>query len=162
MAIKEHNSVVGIEYELTEVDSIEVLDSNIGGQPLEIITGFKYIIPGLENGLIGMSEGESRDIIASPADAYGEYDPEQIHKYPKDHFEGVELEVGMTLYGRGEYGQTVEVKVLSFDDKEVEIDGNHPLAGKELKFAVTILSERDATEEEIDSGTIGGFCNTGG
>ena len=162
MAIKATNSVVGITYELTEAGSSEVLDSNVESQPLEFITGFDYIIPGLERGLVGMNEGDSKTIVVQPSEGYGEYSSEQIHAYPRDHFEGVELVEGMTLYGRGDQGQTIEVKVVSFDDEEVEIDGNHPLAGKELHFAVTVLSLRDATEDEEASGQIGGFCNTGG
>jgi len=144
MAIKVANSVVGIEYVLTEAGQTEELDSNVGGQPLEFITGFGYIIPGLESGLEGMSEGDTKAVVVKAAEAYGEYDPEQIHKYPKDHFEGV------------------EVKVISFNDDEVEIDANHPLAGKDLNFEVKVITERDATEDEVASGHIGGFCNTGG
>jgi len=162
LAIKASNSVVGIEYELTEVGSTEVLDSNIGTQPLEFITGFDYIIPGLEKELVGMSLGDSKVIVVQAKDGYGEYSIDQIQKYPKDHFEDVELVEGMTLYGRGDQGQSIEVKVISFDDNEVELDGNHPLAGKELSFSTSIISERDATEEEVASGQIGGFCNTGG
>ena len=162
MAIKATNSVVSITYELTEAGSSEVLDSNVDSQPLEFITGFDYIIPGLERGIVGMNEGDTKEVVVQPSEGYGEYNPEQIQAYPRDHFEGVELTEGMTLYGRGDQGQTIEVKVVSFDDDEVEIDGNHPLSGKELHFAVTVLSLRDATEDEAASGQIGGFCNTGG
>ena len=60
MAIKATNSVVGITYELTEAGSSKVLDSNIDSTPLEFITGFDYIIPGLERGLVGLSEGDTK------------------------------------------------------------------------------------------------------
>ena len=166
MAIEAQNSVVGIEYEVKEAGTTEVVDSNKGGQPLEFIMGKGQIIPGLENALVGMNEGESGDIMVKAADAYGDVNPEAMQTLPKEQFEGVDLVEGMTLYGQGQDGQTVQVTVKSFDDKEVNVDFNHPLAGKDLMFSVTVLSERAATEDEISSGVVGGeaqggSCGTG-
>ncbi|MBA1419321.1 MAG: peptidylprolyl isomerase [Epsilonproteobacteria bacterium] len=166
MAIEAQNSVVGIEYEVKEAGTDAVVDTNKGGQPLEFIMGKGQIIPGLENALVGMNEGESGDIMVKAADAYGDVNPEAMQTLPKEQFEGVDLVEGMTLYGQGEDGQTVQVTVKSFDDKEVNVDFNHPLAGKDLMFFVTVLSERAATEDEITSGVVGGAaegesCGTG-
>jgi len=165
MAIEAQNSVVGIEYEVKEAGTTETVDTNKGGQPLEFIMGKGQIIPGLENALVGMNEGESKDVLVKAADAYGEVNPEALQTLPKEQFEGVDLKEGMTLYGQGEDGQTVQVTVKSFDDKEVQVDFNHPLAGKDLMFSVTVLSERAATEDEISSGVVGGeqggSCGTG-
>ncbi len=156
MAIEAQNSVVGIEYEVKEAGTTDVVDTNKGGQPLEFIMGKGQIIPGLENALVGMNEGESGDILVKAADAYGEVNPEALQTLPIEQFEGVDLKEGMTLYGQGEDGQTVQVTVKSFDDKEVNVDFNHPLAGKDLMFSVTVLSERAATADEITSGVVGG------
>ncbi len=166
MAIEAQNSVVGIEYEVKEAGTDAVVDTNKGGQPLEFIMGKGQIIPGLENALVGMNEGESGDIMVKAEDAYGDVNPEAMQTLPKEQFEGVDLVEGMTLYGQGEDGQTVQVTVKSFDDKEVNVDFNHPLAGKDLMFSVTVLSERAATEDEISSGVVGGAdegesCGTG-
>ncbi len=166
MAIEAQNSVVGIEYEVKEAGTTEVVDSNKGGQALEFIMGKGQIIPGLENALVGMNEGESGDIMVKAADAYGEVNPEAVQTLPREQFEGVDLKEGMTLYGQGEDGQTVQVTVKSFDDKEVTVDFNHPLAGKDLMFSVTVLSAREATADEISSGVVGGApqggsCGTG-
>ena len=166
MAIEAQNSVVGIEYEVKEAGTDAVVDTNKGGQPLEFIMGKGQIIPGLENALVGMAEGESGDIMVSAADAYGDVNPEAMQTLPKEQFEGVDLVEGMTLYGQGEDGQTVQVTVKSFDDKEVNVDFNHPLAGKDLMFSVTVLSAREATADEISSGVVGGAaegesCGTG-
>jgi FKBP-type peptidyl-prolyl cis-trans isomerase SlyD len=68
----------------------------------------------------------------------------------------------MTLYGTGEQGETVQVTVKSFTDSDVTIDYNHPMAGKTLMFSVTVLSLRDATEEEIQTGVVGGMAAMGG
>ena len=159
MAIKEANSVVSIEYELTEVGSTEIIDSNKGGMPLEFITGKGQLIPGLEAQLVGMNAGDSEDITVAAKDAYGEYTQEGIQTLAREQFQGIELTEGMSLYGQGENGQQVEVKVVSFDDNEVTIDYNHPLAGKELLFKVTVISERDATYEEESTGVVGGYAN---
>jgi len=162
MAIEAQNSVVGIEYEVKEAGSNEVVDTNKGAQPLEFITGKGHIIPGLENALVGMNEGESADILVKAADAYGELNPEAVQTLPIEQFEGVDLKEGMTLYGQGEDGQTVQVTVKSFNDKEVTIDFNHPLAGKDLMFSVTVLSNREATEDEAATGQVGGeHCEDG-
>jgi len=68
----------------------------------------------------------------------------------------------MSLYGQGEDGQTTQVTVTSFTDTDVTIDFNHPLAGKNLMFSVTVLSAREATADEISSGVIGGAKEEGG
>lgn len=162
MAIEAQNNVVGIEYEVKEAGTTEVVDTNKGGQPLEFMMGKGQIIPGLEKALVGMSEGESGDIMVPAVDAYGDVNPEAMQTLPKEQFEGVDLTEGMTLYGQGEDGQTVQVTVKSFDDKEVNVDFNHPLAGKDLMFSVTVLSARAATEDEISSGVVGGEPAEGG
>ena len=166
MAIQAENSVVGIEYEVKEAGTSEVVDSNKGAEPLEFVTGKGHIIPGLEEALVGMTEGESKDVLVEAVKAYGELNPEAQQKLPIEQFEGVDLKEGMTLYGQGEDGQTVQVTVTSFDDKEVQVDFNHPLAGKDLMFSVTVLSAREATPEEAASGQVGGpaddeSCGTG-
>lgn len=161
MAIEAQNSVVGIEYEVKEAGTTDVVDTNKGGQPLEFIMGKGQIIPGLENALVGMNEGESGDIMVKAADAYGEVNPEAVQTLPKEQFEGVDLKEGMTLYGQGEDGQTVQVTVKSFDDNEVTVDFNHPLAGKDLMFSVTVLSAREATADEATSGVVGGTAQGG-
>ena len=164
MAIANENSVVGIEYEVKEAGTTEVVDTNKGAQPLEFITGKGHIIPGLENALVGIEKGESGDILVKAADAYGEVNPEAKQTLPIEQFEGVDLKEGMTLYGQGENGETVQVTVTSFDDKEVQVDFNHPLAGKDLMFSVTVLDVRDATEDEAATGQVGGgeHCTDGG
>ena len=159
MAIKEKNSVVSIEYELTEVKSSEVIDSNKGGMPLEFITGIGQLIPGLEAQLVGMNAGDSAEIVVLAKDAYGEHTQEGIQKLPRAQFEGISLTEGMKLYGQGADGHQAEVKVIAFDDNEVTIDYNHPLAGKDLKFDVTVISEREATYEEESTGVVGGYAN---
>ena len=161
MGISE-NQVVSIHYELTDVDNGEMLDSNLNAAPLSFIVGKGQIIPGLEEKIKELSIGESASINVAAKDAYGVYDESAIQTLPKEQFAGLELNIGMTLYGQGEHGETVQVIVKSFNDETVEIDFNHPLAGKDLLFAVTVSEVRDATADEVLSGFVGGANSHGG
>jgi FKBP-type peptidyl-prolyl cis-trans isomerase SlyD len=155
-------NVMAIEYSLVDANTKEELDSNVGGPALEFITGTGQIIPGLENELIKLDIGAKTDVLVQPADGYGEFLEEAIQVLPKEQFAGVELQEGMTLYGSSEDGQTMQVVVKSFNDEEVTIDSNHPMAGKTLLFSVEILSIREATQEEIQTGAVGGLAAMGG
>jgi len=149
MAI-EANQIVSIEYEVKDGD--KVVDSNVGGAPLVFMFGKGQIIPGLENGLANMSIGEKADILVAPEDAYGEYNPEATQEVPADQFTGIDLELGMTLYGQAEDGGTTQVTVKEIGAESVTIDFNHPLAGKSLMFTVTLNNVRDASAEEVMTG----------
>ena len=158
------NKVFKIEYKLTEVGSDEVIDSNVGEAPLSFISGTGQIIPGLESQLLTLSKGSKADIEVKSADAYGELNPDATDSIPREQFAGLELEAGMTLYGQSEDGSTVSVVVKDFNDESVLVDHNHPLAGKDLLFAVNVIEIRDATAKEIESGQVDhgdGSCGTG-
>ncbi len=166
MAI-EANQIVSIEYEVKDGET--VVDSNVGGAPLVFMFGKGQIIPGLENGIKNMEIGEKGSVEVAPEDAYGELNPEAKQEVPKDQFAGIDLEVGMTLYGQGEDGATVQVIVKEVGEENVIIDFNHPLAGKTLMFSVTINNVRDASAEEAMTGIPAenkqeddGCCGTGG
>ena len=158
----EINKVVSMEYTVVDASSKEVVDSNVDGKPLEFIVGAQQIIPGLEDKLMGLKKDEKSDVVVEPANGYGEYNDEAVQKLPKEQFADVELVQGMTLYGSGENGETVQVVVKDFNDEEVTIDYNHPLAGKTLMFTVVILDIRAATEEELATGVVGGLSSEGG
>lgn len=167
MAI-ETNSVVSMQYELKDVLTGEVLDSNLDMEPLSFILGKGHIIPGLESEVAKLAQGDEAVIEVKAADAYGTYDEEAVQTLPKEQFAGVELVQGMTLYGQGENGETVQVTVKSFDNESVDVDFNHPLAGKDLSFSISITEVRQATEDEILTGVVGGVmsggcgCSSGG
>ena len=149
MAI-EANQIVSIEYEVK--DGNTVVDSNVGGAPLVFMFGKGQIIPGLENGIVNMAVGEKADVLVNPADGYGEFNDDATQVVPKDQFAGIDLELGMTLYGQGEDGATVQVTVKEIGKEDITIDFNHPLAGKALMFTVTVNSVRDASAEEAMTG----------
>ena len=149
MAIVE-NQIVSIEYEVRDGET--VVDSNIGGTPLVFMFGKGQIIPGLESGIANMNVGDNGEIPVKAVDAYGEYNSEATQEVPKDQFSGIDLELGMSLYGQGEDGSTVQVVVKEIGEENIMIDFNHPLAGKDLLFSVTINNIRDASEEEVRDG----------
>lgn len=166
MAI-EANQIVSLEYEVR--DGEKLVDGNVGGAPLVFMFGKGQIIPGLENGIKDMAIGDKGDVLVKAADAYGEYNAEAKQEVPKEQFAGIDLEVGMTLYGQGEDGGTVQVVVNEIGAESVIIDFNHPLAGKDLMFTVTINNVREATAEEAMTGipaenkpSEDGCCGTGG
>jgi FKBP-type peptidyl-prolyl cis-trans isomerase SlyD len=166
MAI-EANQIVSIEYEVR--DGANVVDSNIGGQPLVFMFGKGQIIPGLENGIAHMSMGEKGDVMVKAADAYGDYNEDAQQELPREQFAGIDLNPGMTLYGQGEDGGTVQVTVKEVKGDNVIIDFNHPLAGKDLMFSVTVNVVRDPSAEEAMSGIPAenavddsGCCGSGG
>ncbi len=165
MAISD-NQVVSIEYELTEKGGSDIIDSNKGHAPLEFIVGTGAIIPGLENAIKEMTKGDSAKVDVASEDAYGVRNDEAIETLPKEQFAGVELEKGLQLYGQSEDGQTVMVTVTDFDDETVKVDYNHPLAGKDLTFDLTITDVRDCTPDELATGVVGGGescgCGEGG
>lgn len=166
MLVKE-NSVVGLEYTLREAGQEEVLDTNVDGELLVVVIGSGAIIPGLESAVLGKNQGDSFDVVISADEAYGQANGEAIQTLPKEQFAGIELEEGMSLYGEGNDGEVAQVTVKSFDDENVIIDYNHPLAGKSLSFNVAIKEVRDATTEEIEQGQVAkkeesGCCSSGG
>jgi FKBP-type peptidyl-prolyl cis-trans isomerase SlyD len=109
-----------------------------------------------------MNKDESGDMFIPAADAYGDYNDEAVQVVPIDQFEGIELKEGLTLYGQGEDGQTAQVTVKSFTDTDVSIDFNHPMAGKDLMFSVTVKDAREATADEIATGVVGGEAPASG
>ena len=151
MTIKE-NSAVSFHYSLTDDDG-QQLDSSAGKEPLAYLHGAGNIIPGLENALTGKAVGDSMSVAVSAAEGYGEVQKELIQDVPRSSFQGVDvIEVGMQFEAQTGQGGSVPVTVTAVTDEIVTVDGNHPLAGKNLNFDVSIEDVRDATEEEIAHG----------
>jgi len=154
MKIDKH-SVVSFDYTLTDPQG-KVIDSSKGQQPLTYLHGTGGIIPGLESELAGKSAGDSLTVVVPPEKAYGNKDAKMIQAVPRTAFQGVDkIEPGMQFQAQSPQGPRV-VTVLSVTPDEVTVDANHPLAGVELKFDVTIVSVRAATEEELDHGHVHG------
>ena len=150
-----HQSVVGIEYTLKDKDG-GVVDSNAGGEPLFFIQGMGTLVPGLEIALNGRALGDKFEVEVKAADGYGEYDPERRRALPREKVPQLaEAKPGMMLQASGPEGVSV-VTVADVTETEIIIDGNHPMAGKDLFFSIQVMDIREATAEELAHGHVHG------
>lgn len=146
--------VVSINYTLRD-NSGNVLDSSEGQDPLNYIQGLGNLIPGMEEGLEGKAKGDKVEIKVSPEKGYGERDEKMIQKVPRDAFGEQEVILGMQFKAGMNQAQRV-VTVTEVGTESITVDGNHPLAGKELNFSVEILDVRNATADELAHGHVHG------
>lgn len=154
MSVIKDDVVVKFNYTLTDSEGQVIDQSN--GQPLAYLHGAANIIPGLEKALTGKTVGDKLTVNVPAAEAYGEYYAEMVQEVPREMFQGVEnIDVGMQFQAQAEDGiQIVTVKAVQ--DDVIIIDGNHPLAGRDLNFDVEIVDIREATQEELDHGHVHG------
>jgi len=148
------NSVVTMHYQLKDTAG-EILDSSEGAEPLTYLHGANNIIVGLEEELLGKAVGDEIKAVIAAEKGYGPVVDALIQTVPKAAFgdEIDSIDVGMRFQAETEQGP-VPVVVTAMDAETVTVDGNHPLAGKELHFDVTITDIRDASQEEIDHGHV--------
>jgi len=143
-----NDKVVFIHYTLSDAAG-QVIDSTVGDEALAYLHGHANLIPGLEQALEGRVEGEVFELVIAPEDAYGAREPEGLIEVPRSALsEEVEVEVGNQVQAMGPEGR-MEFTIVSFDDEMVTLDGNHPLAGMTLHFAVEVGTIREAHADEI-------------
>jgi FKBP-type peptidyl-prolyl cis-trans isomerase SlyD len=147
------NRVVSIDYTMTDGEQ-QVLDTTKDGDPLEYLHGHGNIVPGLERALEGKETGDRITVAVPAADAYGERNEELVMEVSRDRFQGDDaIEEGMQFEAQTPDGYRV-VTVTGVGDKIVTIDANHPLAGMDLNFDVTVTAVRDANPEELSHGHV--------
>ena len=150
------NSVAAFHYTLTD-DQGQVIDSSAGRDPLVYLHGSGQIVPGLEKQMEGRSAGDKFSAEVAPEEGYGVHHPELMQEVPREAFQGVEdIQPGMQFQGRGPQGE-INVTVTRVDNDKVFIDGNHPLAGKTLHFAIEVADVREASAEELAHGHVHGI-----
>lgn len=138
MAIKMGDTVF-VHYTGTLDDGTE-FDSSQGGDPLEFVMGGGMILPGFETAVEGKSIGDKVSVSLEPEDAYGEHNDEMMVVVPRSEVpEHIKPEEGMMLQLTLEDGD-IDVLVSRVTDDEVELDGNHPLAGKRLNFDIEVIN----------------------
>jgi len=110
------------------------------GQPLEFETGAGQVIKGFDDAVIGMKQGEEKEVNIPSAEAYGEPKPELLKKIPRDQLpKDQDPKVGMVLVMKTPDGQQIPTKIAEVSDTDVTLDLNHPLAGKNLIFNIKII-----------------------
>jgi FKBP-type peptidyl-prolyl cis-trans isomerase SlyD len=151
----EARKVVTLNYTLTDNEG-NVIDQSTDSS-FAYLHGASNIIPGLESALAGKAAGDSLNVSVEPSEAYGERDPEKTQSVPRNMFpEDTEIEVGMQFHAQGPGGETLVVTIAGVEGDTITVDGNHPLAGIPLNFAVEVIEVRDASEEELDHGHVHG------
>jgi FKBP-type peptidyl-prolyl cis-trans isomerase SlyD len=145
--------VIVMEYTL-RVDG-KIIDASSDHGPIEFIQGVGNIIPGLEQALYGMMVGESKNVVVTAGDGYGEMDSQAYMEVPRDRLpEDIPMETGTQIELHNEAGQPMVARIDQVGETSVRLDFNHPLAGKELHFAIKIAGLRPATQQELDHGHV--------
>ena len=139
MAQITNGSSVSVNY-TGRLEDGTIFDTSLheGRTPLTAILGQGQLIPGFENGLIGMSLGEKKTIEIEPSDAYGDVNEGMIQEVPKTQVPE-NAKIGDILQGENQYGP-VRVTVVDVKESTVVLDMNHPLAGKKLIFDLEVVS----------------------
>jgi len=131
---------VKVHYTGTLADGTQ-FDSSQGRDPLEFTLGAGNVIPGFDQGVTDMAAGDTKTIHIPAEEAYGPRHDHLTQDVPRSAMPAdIELEQGMVLHAQGPEGQTLNFTVVEFDDQTVKVDGNHPLAGKDLTFALELVS----------------------
>ena len=150
------DTVVSFHYSVRDAaqTGAEPLDgSRERGVPLTALLGHNQLVPGIENALLGHAAGDSFEVEVAPADAYGERREGMIQRVPKKYFRDAEkLKPGMTTVLQTREGAQRMVVVHKIGMSSIDVDHNHPLASKTLRFGIEIVDVRAATPEEIAHG----------
>jgi len=151
----EKDRVVRFHYTVSEVGQEPLESSKEGGQPLAILVGHGNIIPGLEKAMDGREAGESFSVDVPAAEAYGERREGLVQRVPKKHFGAQKLAPGQQVVLNTNFGPRA-VTVQKVGLSVVDVDLNHPMAGKDLHFDIEIVDVREAEQAEIEHGHVHG------
>jgi len=153
------NRVVGLSYTMRDANEDEELERYDKDDLDYYIHGQEGFFPGLERALEGCVVGDTFDVVLEPEDAFGDYNPKEVQSVSRDEFpDDFELEVGLFIEmipsdaDEGDGGIVYWIK--EFGEKEVLIDGNHPLAGKKLHFQGEVVEVREAEDDELAHGHV--------
>ena len=149
----EKDRVVRFHYTVSEAGAS--VESSKEREPLAILIGHGNIIPGLEKAMDGHEAGDSFAADVPAAEAYGEKREGLSQRVPKKHFEGQRLEPGMQVVLNTNFGPRA-VTIEKVGMTVVDVDLNHPMAGKDLHFDIEIVEVREASAEELEHGHVHG------
>ena len=132
------NSEVTLHFAL-HLENGDTVDSTFDKAPATFKVGDGNLLPGFENALFGFKAGDQRKLSIAPENAFGQHNPQNVQVMPRSQFEGMELSEGLLVIFNDAANTELPGVVKVFDDNQVTIDFNHPLAGKTLNFEVQIL-----------------------
>jgi len=142
--------VVSIDYELKDGEG-SLLDSSAQSGAIRYLHGSRNLMPGLEKALAGLEAGAHVVVEIPRAEGSGDRDESKIVEVPRKQLPA-DAVVGARVAAQDESGRSFSLIILELGDETARLDGNHPLAGKDLVFDVTILRVESATPEEIEHG----------
>jgi FKBP-type peptidyl-prolyl cis-trans isomerase SlyD len=147
--IAEKDKVVTFHYMLKNADG-EQMESSHDGDPITYLHGANNIVTGLEKAMEGHAIKDSFTAKLEPEEAYGVRNENNIQRVPLKRLKGIgKISVGQVLNLQTNKGQ-VQVTVLKVGRFNVDVDGNHPLAGQQLTFDVEVADIREASKEELE------------
>lgn len=148
----EKNTVVSADFQLFDKDG-KMIDSSEANGPLVYLHGAEQLLPALEEALSGHEVGDELSVELTPEQAFGERMDALVDRAPRSNFPGVDhIEPGMRFQTQMEDGSQMVVTVTDVDDQWVTVDGNHELAGMDLRFELKVADVRAASDEEIAHG----------
>ena len=150
----EKDRVVRFHYSVAEAGQ-EPVETSRDREPLAILFGHGNIIPGLEKAMDGREAGETFKADVTAADAYGERRNGMTQRVPKKHFGDQKLAPGMQVVLNTSFGPRA-VTIEKIGMSVVDVDLNHPMAGKDLQFDIEIVEVREASTEEVEHGHVHG------
>ena len=165
MQVKQ-DRVVSLDYVMKDGDGETLEDTHAGGPALFLLGGGQ-LMPAIETALTGKETGAEVVLSLKPEDAFGERRDDLVESIERSHFsKDVEFTAGSELEVAGPDGFPELIRIQAVTDTHVTLDRNHPLAGKEIAFSMTIRDVREATEVELehghpmaDEGCCGGGCH---
>jgi FKBP-type peptidyl-prolyl cis-trans isomerase 2 len=139
MILVKENNTIKVNY-TGKLSDGHVFDSSEGKEPLEFTLGKGQLIPGFEKGVINMKLNEKKTISIPKEEAYGDINKELILEVEKAQLpQEIKPEVGMGLVSKSQDGQEMNLVVVEVKNESIVVDGNHPLAGKDLIFDIEVV-----------------------
>ena len=133
-----NGKVISLEYTVTLEDG-QPVDTNVGQDALTYPQGANQIIGGVVAAEEGMEVGQTKQVVVSPTEGYGDRDPNAVHEVPKAKVPQ-EAKIGTTLHGKDANGREIRPTVSAINADTVILDFNHPLAGKTLHFDLKVVN----------------------
>lgn len=138
MSAVQKNSIISIHYTAKNARG-KILDTTVGKGAVEFVVGSNKMIPGINEAVLGMKEGEIKSIHLTVEKAYGEVNPDLQQEVSKSDLPEMNFRKGQKLMSENEDGSELPLTVFKVLKNSVVLDANHPLAGKELDYSIQIV-----------------------
>ncbi|MAY38381.1 MULTISPECIES: FKBP-type peptidyl-prolyl cis-trans isomerase [Spongiibacter] len=140
-------TAVTLHFALLLEDGSEV-DSTFSRQPAVFVFGDGKLLPGVELKLLGLVAGDQQELVLAPEDAFGQRNPANIQRLPRSQFGDIELSEGLVMNFADAANAELPGVISAIDDEMVDVDFNHPLAGRTLGFKVEIIDVQPHSGED--------------